>query len=108
MASPSSISPAHPYSLARRNALDILAVQPEGPYLIGGHSYGGAVAMAIALLLEEWGHDVGLVIIMDTPRPEQVRRIQPEAAECTEEDALELMEMILGALGRDAIGLGSR
>ncbi len=38
----------------------------------------------------------------------QVRRIQPDATECTEADALELMEMILGALGRDAIGLGSR
>ncbi len=51
----------------------MLAVQPQGPFLIGGHSYGGAVAMEIALLLEEWGHDVGLLIIMDTPRPEQVR-----------------------------------
>ena len=62
-------------SLARRNALDMLAVQPpgSGPYLLGGHSYGGVVAVAIALLLEEWGHDVGLVVIMDTPRPEQVR-----------------------------------
>lgn len=58
--------------LAHRNALDILAAQPEGPYLIGGHSYGGAVAVEIALLLESWGHHVGLVIVMDTPRPEQV------------------------------------
>jgi thioesterase domain-containing protein len=48
-------------------------VQPEGPYLLGGHSYGGLVAMEVAAVLESWGHDVGLVIIMDTPRPEQVR-----------------------------------
>jgi thioesterase domain-containing protein len=48
-------------------------VQPEGPYLLGGHSYGGLVAMEVAAVLEAWGHDVGLVIIMDTPRPEQVR-----------------------------------
>lgn len=66
-------TPFCPRSLARRNALDMLAVQPQGPFLIGGHSYGGAVAMEIALLLEEWGHDVGLLLIMDTPRPEQVR-----------------------------------
>ena len=46
--------------------------------------------------------------IMDTPRPEQVRQRQPEATEATEADVLELMEMILGALGRDAVGLGSR
>lgn len=49
-------------------------VQPEGPYLLGGHSYGGLVAMEIAAVLESWGYDVGLVIIMDTPRPEQVGR----------------------------------
>ena len=46
--------------------------------------------------------------IMDTPRPEQVRTRQPDATEATEADVLELMEMILGALGRDAIGLGAR
>ncbi len=45
---------------------------------------------------------------MDTPRPEQVRTKRPDAGECTEGDALELMEMILGALGRDAIGLGAK
>lgn len=43
---------------------------------------------------------------MDTPMPEQVRTLQPDNNECTEGDALELMEMILGALGRDAVGLG--
>ena len=48
------------------------------------------------------------VKIMDTPRPEHVRQRQPEATEATEADVLELMEMILGALGRDAVGLGSR
>lgn len=44
---------------------------------------------------------------MDTPRPEQVRPLQPSAEAATEKDCLELMEMILGALGRDAIGLGA-
>ncbi|KAK9815594.1 hypothetical protein WJX72_006498 [[Myrmecia] bisecta] len=93
--------------LAAVNAADILKVQPEGPYLLGGHSYGGAVAMEIALILESWGCEVGLVLIMDTPRPEQVRTLQPDATEATDEDNLELIEMILGALGRDALGLGS-
>ena len=50
-------------------------------------------------------HDV--LQIMDTPRPEQVRTMQPGAEACSDEDALELIEMILGALGRDAIGLGA-
>lgn len=44
---------------------------------------------------------------MDTPRPEQVRTAQPAALEATDDENLELMEMILGALGRDALGLGS-
>jgi hypothetical protein len=45
--------------------------------------------------------------VADSPRPEQVRPLQPSAEVATEEDSLELMEMILGALGRDAIGLGA-
>jgi thioesterase domain-containing protein len=52
--------------LAEANAHDILAVQPPEygePYLIGGHSYGGAVAVEIAMLLEEWGCRVGLVLV---------------------------------------------
>lgn len=36
---------------------------------------------------------------MDTPRPDQIRRAQPQAEAAAEEDSLELMEMILGALG---------
>lgn len=51
------------YDLARQNARDILKVQPDGPYLLGGHSYGGTVAMEIAVVLESWGHDVGLVLV---------------------------------------------
>jgi len=93
--------------LARANAEDIIKVQPDGPYLLGGHSYGGAVVMEIAAVLESWGHDVGFVLIMDTPRPDQVRVPHPDSPEASEEDCMELLEMILGALGRDAVGLGS-
>ena len=62
-------------------------------------SAGGCVAMEIAMVLESWGHKVGLVLIMDTPRSDQIRPAQPEAPEATDGDTLELMEMILGALG---------
>jgi hypothetical protein len=62
------LSPLHkktqtPPPFQRANALDMLKVQPEGPYLIGGHSYGGSVAVEVALVLESWGHDVGLVMV---------------------------------------------
>ena len=49
--------------LARQNASDITKVQPEGPYLLGGHSYGGAVAMEVAMVLESWGHNIGAVLV---------------------------------------------
>ena len=32
--------------LALQNATDMVKVQPEGPYLVGGHSYGGAGEVA--------------------------------------------------------------
>lgn len=51
--------PPHTHTHART----ALQVQPEGPYLVGGHSYGGGVAMEIALVLESWGHEVGLVLV---------------------------------------------
>jgi amino acid adenylation domain-containing protein len=47
----------------------IRAVQPEGPYHLGGHSLGGWVAFEMARQLRRQGHDVPLVAIIDTPVP---------------------------------------
>ena len=55
--------------LARQNASDIVKVQSEGPYLLGGHSYGGAVAMEVAMVLESWGHEIGAVLVRPLPLP---------------------------------------
>jgi len=93
--------------LAERNAADVVRIQPEGPYLLGGHSYGGCVAVEIAMILESWGHEVALVLIMDTPLPDQIRKARPWETEATDDESLEFMEMVLGALGRDALGLGA-
>lgn len=64
------------------------------------------MAFEIALVLESLGHQVALVIIMDTPRREQIRQLcEPtQGLVCPDEDALEMMEMILGALGKQPIG----
>jgi thioesterase domain-containing protein len=51
----------------------IRRVQPEGPYLLGGWSFGGMVAWEMGRQLLAAGADVGLVALLDTgvPRPKQ-------------------------------------
>jgi aspartate racemase len=41
-------------------------VQPEGPYFLGGYSFGGLVALEIARRLIEAGQVVGLLALVDT------------------------------------------
>ena len=45
----------------------ILMAQPQGPYQVGGYSMGGAVAFEIAQQLQDKGHTVDFVGIIDTP-----------------------------------------
>ena len=47
------------------------AVQPEGPYFLGGHSFGGIVAFEMARQLRRAGHEVALLAILDTMAPAQ-------------------------------------
>ncbi|HET7234018.1 MAG TPA: amino acid adenylation domain-containing protein [Longimicrobium sp.] len=51
----------------------IRQVQPEGPYLLGGWSFGGMVAWEMGRQLLEAGAEVGLVALLDTgvPRAKQ-------------------------------------
>ncbi|WP_329244693.1 type I polyketide synthase [Streptomyces sp. NBC_01478] len=62
---------------ARRYAEEIIAVRPDGPYLLGGWSFGGFVAQETARQLTASGRDVGLVVLIDAvrplPRPDRVR-----------------------------------
>lgn len=43
--------------------------QPTGPYLIGGASFGGALAYEIAQQILVAGHQVQLLFLIDTPDP---------------------------------------
>jgi len=47
----------------------VRSVQPEGPYLLGGYSFGGFVAFEMARQLRDRGEEVALLAIMDTPSP---------------------------------------
>ncbi|MFN6534745.1 MAG: amino acid adenylation domain-containing protein [Nostoc sp. EkiNYC01] len=41
------------------------AVQPQGPYFLGGHSYGGNVVFEMAQQLVAQGHEVALLAVID-------------------------------------------
>ena len=44
-------------------------VQPQGPYYLGGFSFGGLVAFEMARQLVDRGHEVALVALLDTFSP---------------------------------------
>lgn len=59
--------------MARANLAEVRQVQPHGPYLLGGFSGGGLVAFEMAQQLRAAGEEVGIVILLDTPYPEEVK-----------------------------------
>jgi len=67
------VAMAHEYVEAIR------AVQPTGPYLLGGWSMGGLVALEMARRLRELGLQVALVALIDSPAPGKLAR--PDEAE---------------------------
>lgn len=50
-------------------------VQPQGPYYLGGWSFGGHVAIEMARRLIESGQPVGLLFILDTEAPVAGRKL---------------------------------
>ncbi len=55
--------------VAQRYVDEIVAVQPQGPYLIAGFSLGGVVAVDVARRLREQGREVASLILLDTIYP---------------------------------------
>jgi len=55
--------------LARHYIGELQAVQPHGPYLLGGWSIGGALALEMALQLAAAGHEVPVVLMLDSSAP---------------------------------------
>jgi thioesterase domain-containing protein len=56
---------AHVSEMARRYISVMRAAEPEGPYLLGGWSFGAMVAFEMAAQLEAEGVPVGLVAMID-------------------------------------------
>ena len=51
----------------------IVQLQPNGPYLIGGYSFGGVAAYEIARKLAETGEEIEQTIIFDIANPAKVQ-----------------------------------
>ncbi|EON34715.1 Non-ribosomal peptide synthetase modules-related protein [Gordonia terrae C-6] len=56
----------------RRHLRDLRRIQPEGPYVLVGHSLGGFIALETARRLEAEGHRVDLVVVVDTFVPPRI------------------------------------
>jgi acyl-CoA synthetase (AMP-forming)/AMP-acid ligase II/thioesterase domain-containing protein len=50
---------------------EILAFQPEGPYYLGGQSFGGTVAYEMARQLHEQRYEVAILVLLDSLPPNQ-------------------------------------
>ncbi|MFN6559109.1 MAG: non-ribosomal peptide synthetase [Nostoc sp. ChiSLP01] len=55
---------------ATRYLKEIRQVQPNGPYFLGGHCYGGVIAFEMAQQLQRQGQTVGLLVLIDTIQSE--------------------------------------
>jgi thioesterase domain-containing protein len=68
----SGIEPGEPIypdvpTIAAHNIAELLERQPQGPFQLGGHSSGGAVAYEMARQLLQRGLEVSSVLLLDTP-----------------------------------------
>ncbi|HEX2523258.1 MAG TPA: alpha/beta fold hydrolase, partial [Terriglobia bacterium] len=69
-------APATVEEMAADYLRQIRGVQPQGPYLIGGFSFGGLVAWEMAQQLRESGQEVALLVLID-PSPPYSSTSQP-------------------------------
>jgi amino acid adenylation domain-containing protein len=65
----------------------IQTIQPQGPYLLGGHSFGGLVAFEMAQQLQQQGYEVARLAILDTVAPVK------ESVELELDDAIWLVQI---------------
>ena len=73
----------HVQDMARHYIEGIRSIQPEGPYWLGGHCFGGIVAFEIAQQLAREGQAIALLAVLDIPAPGQ----DAASAVCDADDA---------------------
>jgi thioesterase domain-containing protein len=63
-------SPLRIEQIAEQYIQSIYSVQPDGPYSLCGHSFGGLVAYEMARQLIDQGKRVALLVVIDYPGPD--------------------------------------
>jgi thioesterase domain-containing protein len=66
--------------IATRNVNALNEVTPDGPVLLGGYSFGGQIAFAMALRLEAAGRPPDLLVLLDAPCPGRIPRARARVA----------------------------
>lgn len=66
--------------IAARYISELRRVQPEGPYMLGGNSFGGLIAWEMAQQLTMAGQEVALLALFDTWGPGYPRFHKPPGA----------------------------
>ncbi len=59
-------------AMARDYVTAMRKIQPKGPYLLGGWSFGGTVIFEMTRLLEQMGEKAPLLIMIDPPEPQAI------------------------------------
>jgi len=58
---------------------EIRSLQPQGPYYLGGHSFGGLVVFEMAQQLRRQGHEVALLALLDPAGMGNLQRRVPRS-----------------------------
>jgi thioesterase domain-containing protein/acyl carrier protein len=65
------VAPTSVEAMAEDYLHAIQLCQPQGPYFLGGYSFGGLVAFEIAHRLQRQGHKVRLLVLLDSGGPDE-------------------------------------
>jgi Thioesterase domain len=85
--------------VARRYCASVRQVQPEGPYLIYGYSFGGWVGFEMALQLQAEGGLVSLLALGDTPAPIYLKKRRGRTVNSRLSDRIEEVREVGGMKG---------
>lgn len=82
---------------------EIQQVQPHGPYLLGGFSFGGVVAFEIAQQLQAKGQSVAQLVLFDTSILQTPQSLWSRANQCVQQvrqDGLSRIPPLVASLNR--------